>query len=83
MGMTVAGCMTSHAANITARPVIADPQQRVRFVSGLEKEAGNGGQEIRNWIAVLGALPDRKGEVLAYEPVPEWLAGCGAVWMEP
>jgi len=22
-----------------------------------------------------------KGEVLAYEPVKEWLTGCGAVWL--
>lgn len=47
----------------------------------IEKEGGNGGQEIRNWIAVLGALPGRKGEVLAYEPVSEWLTGSGAVWL--
>lgn len=47
----------------------------------IEKEGGNGGQEIRNWIAVLGALPDRKGEVMCYEPVPDWLTGSGAVWM--
>ncbi len=48
----------------------------------IETEAGNGGQEIRNWIAVLGALHGKKGEVLAYEPVPDWLTGCGVVWME-
>jgi len=47
----------------------------------IERDAGNGGQELRNWIAVLGALPGVKGEVLAYEPVAEWLTGCGAVWM--
>ncbi len=49
----------------------------------IERDGGNGGQEIRNWIAVLGALPGVKGEVLAYEPVPEWLTGCGAVWLSP
>jgi protocatechuate 4,5-dioxygenase beta chain/2,3-dihydroxyphenylpropionate 1,2-dioxygenase len=48
----------------------------------IEREAGNGGQEIRNWIAVLGALHDKKGEVLCYEPVPEWLTGSAGVWME-
>jgi len=48
----------------------------------IEKEGGNGGQEIRNWIAVLGAFHGKKGEVLAYEPVTDWLTGCGAVWMD-
>ena len=48
----------------------------------IETAGGNGGQEIRNWIAVLGAFHGRKGEVLAYEPVPDWLTGCGAVWMD-
>ena len=48
----------------------------------IERDGGNGGQEIRNWIAVLGALPGVKGEVLTYEPVKEWLTGCGAAWMQ-
>lgn len=47
----------------------------------IEREGGNGGQEVRSWIAVLGALPGHKGEVLNYEPVPDWLVGCGTVWM--
>jgi protocatechuate 4,5-dioxygenase beta chain/2,3-dihydroxyphenylpropionate 1,2-dioxygenase len=46
----------------------------------IERDGGNGGQELRNWIAALGALPV-KGEVLAYEPVTEWLTGSGAVWL--
>jgi len=48
----------------------------------IEEEGGNGGQEIRNWIPVLGALPGRKGQVLYDEPVPDWLVGTGVVWME-
>ncbi len=48
----------------------------------IEREAGNGGQEIRNWLAVLGAFHGKKGEVLAYEPVPDWLTGCGVVSMD-
>lgn len=47
----------------------------------IEKEAGNGGQELRNWIAVLGALPGGKGEVLSYEAAPEWIGGVANVWM--
>ena len=41
----------------------------------IERDGGNGGQEIRNWIALLGAVPGWKGEVLAYEPVAEWITG--------
>ena len=38
-------------------------------------EAGNGGQEIRTWLAMSGALADTRGRVLAYEDIPEWLTG--------
>ncbi len=47
----------------------------------IEEQGGNGGQELRNWIAVLGALPGVTGEVLAYEPVPEWITGSATVWL--
>ena len=49
----------------------------------IERDAGNGGQEIRNWMALLGAVPGWKGEVLAYEPVAEWITGCATVWVHP
>jgi aromatic ring-opening dioxygenase catalytic subunit (LigB family) len=49
----------------------------------IERDAGNGGQELRNWVALLGAVPGAKGEVLAYEPVPEWITGCATVWVQP
>ncbi len=49
----------------------------------IERDGGNGGQEIRNWIALLGAVPGWKGEVLAYEPVREWITGCATVWVHP
>ena len=50
--------------------------------SQIERDGGNGGQEIRNWISVAAAVPGVKGEVLVYEPVKEWLTGCGAMWMQ-
>jgi hypothetical protein len=49
----------------------------------IERDGGNGGQEIRNWVALLGAVPGWKGAVLAYEPVPEWITGCATVWVHP
>ena len=40
----------------------------------LERVAGNGGQEVRDWLAVAGAMPaNLKPRVLTYEPMP----GCG------
>jgi aromatic ring-opening dioxygenase catalytic subunit (LigB family) len=48
----------------------------------IERDGGNGGQEIRNWLALLGAVPGWKGEALAYEPVPEWITGCATVWAQ-
>ena len=49
----------------------------------IERDGGNGGQEIRNWIALLGAVSGWKGEVLAYEPVAEGITGCATVWVHP
>jgi hypothetical protein len=41
----------------------------------LEDTAGNGGQEIRNWLLVAGATDDAPAEVLGYAAVPEWHTG--------
>jgi len=40
-------------------------------------EGGNGGLEIKNWICAMGAMGALKGELIAYEAVPEWVCGCG------
>jgi hypothetical protein len=41
----------------------------------VEDVAGNGAQEVRNWITAAAAVDDAPAEVLAYEPVTEWLTG--------
>jgi aromatic ring-opening dioxygenase catalytic subunit (LigB family) len=42
--------------------------------------AGNGAQELRNWMTALGAAGgSRRAEVLAYEPIKEWLTGIAVV----
>jgi aromatic ring-opening dioxygenase catalytic subunit (LigB family) len=47
---------------------------RYRKAEELEADAGNGGQEVRDWLAAAGAMPPGlKAQVLAYEPLP----GCG------
>lgn len=40
-------------------------------------QAGNGALEIKNWLCALGALPDATAETIVYEPIPEWVTGCG------
>ena len=41
-------------------------------------EAGNGALEIKNWICALGAMPaGTTAETIAYEPIPQWVTGCG------
>lgn len=39
--------------------------------------AGNGALEIRNFVCMMGALDDGRGEVIAYEHGPEWVTGLG------
>ncbi|MSQ52499.1 MAG: hypothetical protein EXR28_11485 [Betaproteobacteria bacterium] len=41
----------------------------------LHTEAGNGAQEIRNWLLMAGLTGDAHGQVLGYAPVAEWLTG--------
>ncbi|MDN3233174.1 MULTISPECIES: hypothetical protein [Priestia] len=45
----------------------------------IEENGGNGGQEIRNWLVLLGALQDFKAEIVCYEPIPEWVTGMAIV----
>lgn len=62
----------------------ADVEPLLRLTwAQIERDGGNGGQEIRNWVALLGALPGWKGELLAYEGVPEWITGCATVSVHP
>ena len=45
------------------------------------EQAGNGGLEIKNWICAMGILEGWKGEIIAYQSVPEWVCGCGFMEM--
>jgi hypothetical protein len=54
--------------------------EKYKKAEDLEKIAGNGGQEIRDWLAVAGAMPARlRPRVLAYEPIPQWATGTGVM----
>ena len=39
------------------------------------KEAGNGAQEIRNWLTIAGMVGDSPLDLIAYEAIPEWHTG--------
>ena len=45
----------------------------------IEKGGGHGGHEILNWMAVMGAMEGASAEVVAYEPVMEWICGMGYI----
>ena len=51
----------------------------------IERDGGNGGQEIRTWVAALGAYLGSGASVAqtafdrAYEPVPRWITGMGSL----
>ena len=48
----------------------------------VEEAAGNGAQELRNWITTAAIVDDARAAVLAYEPVAEWLTGTAVVRFE-
>ncbi len=41
--------------------------------------AGNGGQEVRTWVALAGALADARMRVVCYEPIEALITGMGVV----
>ena len=49
----------------------------------LVETAGNGANEIRNWIVMHAATDFAAGKTLAYSPMPDWLTGMGVFICEP
>lgn len=45
----------------------------------INDKGGNGGQEIRNWLVLLGTLKNFDFELAFYEPIPEWVTGMAIV----
>jgi len=43
----------------------------------IDEQGGNGGQELRTWMAAAAAADNPTGDVVLYEPVPRWLTGIG------
>ena len=51
--------------------------------SELVDAAGNGGNEIRSWLAMRAAVDAAIGEVLTYSAMPEWLTGMAVAIFSP
>jgi 2,3-dihydroxyphenylpropionate 1,2-dioxygenase len=45
----------------------------------VEREAGHGGHEVLNWVALMGAMGGAPAEIVGYEPVLEWICGMAFV----
>ena len=50
---------------------------------GIHTAAGNGGQEIRTWLAVAGALGDPEMNILSYDPIPALVTGMAVIAWTP
>jgi Catalytic LigB subunit of aromatic ring-opening dioxygenase len=55
-------------------------------IASMSKEridaAGFGTWEIRQWMVVAGAVPERRGRTLFYEAMHEWDTGCAIALFE-
>ena len=70
--------------NFLANLIARDHTQLTAYTHDeISVEAGSGGHEIRTWIALAGAVPSWKAELIAYEPVVPWATGCGLVAFNP
>ncbi|KAF7192469.1 2,3-dihydroxyphenylpropionate/2,3-dihydroxicinnamic acid 1,2-dioxygenase [Pseudocercospora fuligena] len=45
----------------------------------VEEEAGHGGHEVLNWVAISGAMGGKSCSLVMYEPVIEWICGMAYV----
>jgi 2,3-dihydroxyphenylpropionate 1,2-dioxygenase len=48
--------------------------------ASIEQGGGSGGQELRAWLAMLGAAQAATVETLHYDPVPFLVTGMGVIW---
>jgi hypothetical protein len=58
-----------------------DPKALIRYLEKAIPQAGNGADEMRNWLVAHGAAGGRGFELVDYLPVPKVIVGCGfASW---
>ena len=96
--IVVAGGGLSHWLSTTGHGTVAEAFDRhfmTMMVSGqsaelakisldeLERESGNGGLELGCWLCMAGSVPEAKGEIVYYEPIPLWDTGMGGLELKP
>lgn len=54
-----------------------DDEQLIRFATDHVNEAGNGAEEIRNWLMAHGAAAGGRFELQFYRPLHKWYTGIG------
>ena len=54
----------------------------LQWQDSLEATAGNGANELRNWIAAAAACGWAPGRTIAYSAMPEWLTGMAVAAIE-
>ena len=54
-----------------------DDERLTNYAAEHVNEAGNGAEEIRNWLIAHGAAAGARFEVQYYKPLPSWYAGIG------
>ena len=60
-----------------------DGEALSRYTRAEFAKAGSGAFEFLSWVALVGALGGRKGEVVAYEAVQPWATGVGLMNFTP
>ena len=60
-----------------------DPTELVAFAQARVQEAGNGAEEVRNWIVARGVMDQAPFEVLFYDDIPGWYTGVSVVSWRP
>lgn len=82
------GYPESHVNEAFDREFLAAVEQgalapwRSKSAAQIEQEAGNGGLEIMNWLAVIAAVPQARARIAYYEPMLAWMTGMGGAFLE-
>ena len=61
---------------------LGGPDMAARY-EDVESRAGNGGAELRNWMAARAIVGEGAVDVLGYWPIEEWLTGMGVALLHP
>lgn len=79
VGDEQSGRVNSEFDELVLDAVVAGDAERLITLDDdyILEHGGNGAMEIRTFICAMGAMGPMKGELIAYEPVKEWITGMG------